>query len=169
MALEALPAQAEKGPAVRRMFDTIAPRYDLMNRLMTLGLDQAWRRTALDAIAIGPGDRVIDIACGTGDIAEQARARGARVCGMDCAREMLRGATGREIDAGFVQADVAALPLADGSVTAITCGFALRNFVALPDVFQGHLLFLTAADDGSGGRGQRQKFPDCGTRTPSGS
>lgn len=136
MALDALPAEAEKGTAVRSMFDKIAPRYDLMNRLMTAGLDQRWRVQALDAIALGPGDRLVDIACGTGDLSELARTRGAQVIGMDFAREMLRGADRRGIDAGFVQADVAALPLADGAVTAITCGFALRNFVSLGTAFE---------------------------------
>ncbi len=134
-ALDALPADAEKGTAVSKMFDKIAPRYDLMNRLMTAGLDQRWRVQALDAIALGPGDRLVDIACGTGDLSELARERGARVVGMDFAREMLRGADRRGIDAGFVQADVASLPLDDGSVTAITCGFALRNFVSLETAF----------------------------------
>lgn len=135
MALDALPADAEKGTAVRAMFDKIAPRYDVMNRLMTLGLDQRWRVQALDAIGVGSGDRLVDIACGTGDLSELARARGARVFGMDFAREMLRGAAGRAIDADFVQADVGALPLRDGAVSAITCGFALRNFVSLEVAF----------------------------------
>jgi len=135
MALDALPADADKGTAVRSMFDKIAPRYDVMNRLMTAGLDQRWRVQALDAIAVGADDRLVDLACGTGDLSELARARGARVVGMDFAREMLRGATGRAIDAGFVQADVGALPLADAAVTAVTCGFALRNFVSLEAAF----------------------------------
>ena len=72
------------------MFDRIAPRYDRMNRLLTLGLDQRWRRAALDFIGVGRGDRVIDLACGTGDLAELAAARGARVVGVDFALAMLR-------------------------------------------------------------------------------
>jgi demethylmenaquinone methyltransferase/2-methoxy-6-polyprenyl-1,4-benzoquinol methylase len=135
MALEQLPEGAEKYRAVREMFDKIAPRYDLMNRLISLGLDQRWRRDALEIIGVGTGDLVIDLACGTGDLAEQARARGARVVGVDFAGEMLRGARARGIDAGFVRADGAALPMADGSASVVTCGFALRNFVSLPEIF----------------------------------
>ena len=130
-----LPADAGKHRAVREMFDKIAPRYDLMNRLITLGLDQRWRRDALDRVGVGPDDLVIDLACGTGDLSEQARARGARVLGVDFAGEMLRGARARGIDAGFVRADGAALPLADGCASVATCGFALRNFVSLPEIF----------------------------------
>jgi demethylmenaquinone methyltransferase/2-methoxy-6-polyprenyl-1,4-benzoquinol methylase len=106
-----------------------------MNRLLTAGLDQRWRRGALDAIGVSAGDRLLDLACGTGDLAELARARGARVIGLDFAREMLRGAALRDPDADFVQADAARLPLASGCADALTCGFALRNFVSLPGVF----------------------------------
>jgi len=135
MAMSRLPTGQEKHRAVREMFDKIAPRYDLMNRLITLGLDQRWRRDALGRVGVGPGDRVIDLACGTGDLSEQAAARGARVMGIDFAGEMLRGARARGIDAAFVRADGAALPLADGCASVVTCGFALRNFVSLPEIF----------------------------------
>jgi len=117
------------------MFDRIAPRYDRMNRLMTVGLDQSWRRCALDAIGVGAGDRLVDLACGTGDLSELARARGANVVGVDFALEMLRGGHARGIDARFVQADGAQLPLRDGWASTLTCGFALRNFVSLPEIF----------------------------------
>jgi demethylmenaquinone methyltransferase/2-methoxy-6-polyprenyl-1,4-benzoquinol methylase len=127
----ALPAPAAKHRHVRAMFDRIAPRYDALNRLLSFGLDRAWRRVALDAIAIGPGDRVLDLACGTGDLAELAAARGARVVGADFARGMLRGAQERAVGCALVQADAAALPFANGWATAATCGFALRNFVSI--------------------------------------
>jgi demethylmenaquinone methyltransferase/2-methoxy-6-polyprenyl-1,4-benzoquinol methylase len=117
------------------MFDRIAPRYDRMNRLMTGGLDQRWRRTTLEAIGVGAGDRLVDLACGTGDLSAISRARGATVLGVDFALEMLRGARGRRIDASFVQADGTSFPLRDGWATALTCGFALRNFVSLPEIF----------------------------------
>jgi demethylmenaquinone methyltransferase / 2-methoxy-6-polyprenyl-1,4-benzoquinol methylase len=123
-----LPSGAAKNALVRDMFDRIAPRYDRMNRLLSLGLDQRWRRAALDAIAVGPGDRVVDLACGTGDLCALASARGARVIGVDSAREMLRGAAQRRVGARLTRCDVAALPLATGSASAVTCGFALRNF-----------------------------------------
>lgn len=131
----ALPPETEKRARVRAMFDRIAPRYDGMNRLMTLGLDQRWRRAAIAAIGVGAGDRVLDLACGTGDLAELCAARGARVIGVDFAGEMLRGARGRAVSAGLVQGDAVRLPLADASISAAVSGFALRNFVSLPAVF----------------------------------
>jgi len=131
-----LPKGDEKRALVQDMFDRIAPRYDTMNRLITAGLDQRWRRATLAAADVGPGDRVLDLACGTGDMAELAHARGAQVVGADFASVMLRHARRRGIAAAFVQADAAALPFADASVTVVTCGFALRNFVSLPEVFR---------------------------------
>jgi demethylmenaquinone methyltransferase/2-methoxy-6-polyprenyl-1,4-benzoquinol methylase len=116
------------------MFDRIAPRYDAMNRLLTAGLDQRWRRAALDAVGVGRRDRVLDLACGTGDLAELAAARGARVVGVDFAREMLCGARRRGIPALWIHGDAASLPLSDGSATVVTCGFALRNFASLKEV-----------------------------------
>jgi demethylmenaquinone methyltransferase/2-methoxy-6-polyprenyl-1,4-benzoquinol methylase len=119
---------------VRAIFERIAPRYDRMNRLISLGLDRGWRERTLDAIAVGPGDVVLDLACGTGDFAEAAAARGARVVGVDIAREMLRTAQRRRVPAGFALCDGAALPLRDACASAVTCGFALRNFTSLPSV-----------------------------------
>jgi demethylmenaquinone methyltransferase/2-methoxy-6-polyprenyl-1,4-benzoquinol methylase len=116
------------------MFDRIAPRYDALNRVLSLGLDRRWRRIALAAIAIGPGDRVLDLACGTGDLCEMAAARGARVIGVDFARGMLRGAQARLPRTALVQGDAAALPLPDAAQTAVVCGFALRNFESLAPV-----------------------------------
>ncbi len=129
-----LPRGEEKRSQVRAMFDRIAPRYDAMNRLLTAGLDQRWRRAALAAVGTGPGDRVLDLACGTGDLAELAAARGAKVVGVDFAGEMLRGARRRRIPAQWIQGDAAALPLPDGCATVVSSGFALRNFVSLPEV-----------------------------------
>jgi len=135
MAAMNLPTGHDKHVAVRTMFDRIAPRYDLMNRLVSLGLDQGWRRLAIDLVAVGPSDRVLDLACGTGDLSEAMRKRGAQVIGVDLARQMLRGALARRIDARFANADARDLPLATASIDVVTCGFALRNFVSLPDVF----------------------------------
>lgn len=130
-----LPSGAQKRTQVREMFDRIAPRYDLMNRLITWGMDQRWRRLMLDLAGVRPGDRVLDLACGTGDLCELVRSRGARVVGVDFAGVMLQGARARGIDAHFVRGDAASLPVADASVDVVTCGFALRNFVALGPVF----------------------------------
>ncbi len=135
MAPMTLPTGSEKHATVRNMFDRIAPRYDLLNRLVSLGLDQGWRKLALDLVEVGPRDIVLDLACGTGDLCEQASARGARVLGADFAREMLRAAAARGIEAEFTNADAARLPVADASIDVVTCGFALRNFVSLPEVF----------------------------------
>lgn len=140
MALDALPPREHKRAAVREMFDRIAPRYDALNRVLTLGLDQRWRSAALDLAEVGPTDTMLDLACGTGDLADLARSRGARVVGADFAREMLRGARKRLDASGLVggvplvQADAAALPFASGALDVVTCGFALRNFVSVPEV-----------------------------------
>lgn len=128
---DALPAARHKRSQVRLMFDRIAPRYDLLNRLLTLGLDRRWRRGALEAAGVGAGDTVLDLACGTGDLSCAALARGARVLGVDFSGEMLRGARRRGIGAAFVQADALRLPLAAGGIDVLLCGFALRNFVSL--------------------------------------
>ena len=131
-----LPSGEAKRIAVRAMFDRIAPRYDALNRLLTGGLDQRWRRLALDVIGVRPGDRVLDLACGTGDLAAASAARGARVVGLDFSREMLRGARARCAATALVQADAAALPLRDAALDALVCGFALRNFAELGPVLR---------------------------------
>ncbi len=136
MALDALPAREDKHTAVRAMFDRIAPRYDRMNRLMTAGMDQRWRRVSLDAVGVNENDVVLDLACGTGDLAELCAARGAKVIGVDFAGEMLRGAQRRGVPATFVQGDGTRLPLQSNAATVAVCGFALRNFVALAPVFE---------------------------------
>jgi len=135
VALETLPSGVEKHVLVREMFDRIAPRYDAMNRLFTAGLDQRWRRATLAAVGVVPGDRVLDLACGTGDLAEQAAELGAEVVGVDFAGVMLHHARERNVPAALVQGDASALPLADSSVSVVACGFALRNFVSLSPVF----------------------------------
>jgi demethylmenaquinone methyltransferase/2-methoxy-6-polyprenyl-1,4-benzoquinol methylase len=130
---EALPVGAQKRARIRAMFDRIAPRYDALNRVLSAGFDRGWRRSLLDAAGVGAGDLVLDVACGTGDLAELAASRGARVVGVDFAREMLRGARRRSSAAGLVQGDAAALPFASRSASVVTCGFALRNFVDLDE------------------------------------
>ena len=135
MALTHLPSADRKRAEVRSMFDRIAPRYDALNRLLTFGLDQGWRRRALARVGVGSGDLVVDVACGTGDLAEHCSARGARVLAVDFAREMLRGARRRRIAVDFVQGDAERLPLPTASASVVTCGFALRNFVTLERAF----------------------------------
>jgi demethylmenaquinone methyltransferase/2-methoxy-6-polyprenyl-1,4-benzoquinol methylase len=136
VALGDLPTGEEKRVRVREMFDRIAPRYDALNRVMSVGLDQRWRRRALEKISVGPDDLVLDLACGTGDFCELAKNRGARVVGVDFALQMLRTARSRGLDFASVQGDGEWLPFRSSSVDVVTCGFALRNFVLLDAVMR---------------------------------
>ena len=86
MTPEPLPQGVEKTARVRSMFDAIAPRYDLVNRLMTFGLDQSWRRQTITALALPEHSLLLDLACGTGDLSRLARHRGYRVIGADLSR-----------------------------------------------------------------------------------
>jgi demethylmenaquinone methyltransferase / 2-methoxy-6-polyprenyl-1,4-benzoquinol methylase len=124
-----LPTGATKTAQVRAMFDAIAPRYDLVNRVITLGLDRRWRARTLGALGLPAGSLVLDLACGTGDLADLARRSGHRVFGTDLSSGMLAR---RHHPFPAVQADAAALPIADGAVDGIVCGYALRNFTDLP-------------------------------------
>ena len=113
--------------AVRTMFDRIAPIYDAMNRVMTAGLDLRWRRLAASA-AVRPGDRVLDAACGTGDLAVAAlRAGAASVTGVDFSPRMLERARRKAPAITWVEGDLLALPFADASFDAATIGFGIRN------------------------------------------
>ena len=136
MALGDLPTGDEKRVRVRDMFDRIAPRYDALNRVMSGGMDQRWRRRALDKIGVTSGDFVVDLACGTGDLCELVEARGARVVGVDFALQMLRQGRQRVPAFRCVQGDGECLPFRAASVDVVTCGFALRNFVSLEGVLR---------------------------------
>lgn len=127
-----LPEGEAKVRAVRSMFDTIAPRYDLLNRLMTFGLDRAWRRRAVRSLELPPGSRVLDLACGTGDLCRELAADGHVAVGLDMSWGMLDCA---RAGASLVQGDALALPFATSSFDGVVSGFALRNFVALTPVF----------------------------------
>jgi demethylmenaquinone methyltransferase / 2-methoxy-6-polyprenyl-1,4-benzoquinol methylase len=111
---------------VRRMFDRIAPVYDAMNRLMTAGLDRRWRRETAASV-VGPGDEVLDVCCGTGDLALAAAEAGGVVTGLDFSEPMLERARAKAPEVEWVSADALALPFADGSFDAVTIGFGLRN------------------------------------------
>jgi demethylmenaquinone methyltransferase/2-methoxy-6-polyprenyl-1,4-benzoquinol methylase len=123
-----LPTGDEKTARVRAMFDTIAPRYDLMNRLMTFGLDQAWRRGTVAALALPEGAVVLDLACGTGDLSRLGLRRGYRVVGADLSAGML-AANGAPTP--LVEADGSRLPFTAGAFDGLVCGYALRNFTDL--------------------------------------
>jgi demethylmenaquinone methyltransferase/2-methoxy-6-polyprenyl-1,4-benzoquinol methylase len=127
-----LPEGDEKRRSVETMFDRVAPHYDRMNRLISLGLDHGWRHHTLDELGVPHGSLVLDLACGTGDLAQEVIARGSRAIGMDLSAGMLAES---HANAPLVRGDASLLPLRDASVDGVVCGFALRNFVELTGVF----------------------------------
>ena len=122
--------QQDKATRVRAMFDAIAPTYERVNRLLSAGRDAYWRRRAVELASVQPDDRVLDIACGTGDFARAfLKAGPARVVGSDFASNMLALAisgNGDPID--WCRADALALPFADESFDIVSCAFGVRNF-----------------------------------------
>jgi len=129
---EALPQGDEKVRAVRSMFDAIAPRYDLVNRVMTFRMDVGWRRKTVQSLGLPSRSLVLDLACGTGDFCRELSRSGLRPIGVDLSYGMLAaGTTGSPL----VQADILRLPVPDQSIDGITCGFALRNLVELEPFF----------------------------------
>lgn len=128
----ALPTGDAKVTAVDAMFDAIAPRYDLCNRLISLGLDVGWRRRTVRALG-RPGDApVLDLACGTGDLCRELQRAGFAAMGVDRSAGMLTAAGPLP---ALVRGDALRLPLRDGAMGGVVCGFALRNFASLPPVF----------------------------------
>jgi demethylmenaquinone methyltransferase/2-methoxy-6-polyprenyl-1,4-benzoquinol methylase len=130
---ETLPEGDEKKQAVRDMFDAIAPRYDLVNRVMTFRLDVRWRRRTVRDLALPDGSTVLDLAAGTGDLCIDLRESGLTPISMDLSYGML--AADRS-GAPRTQADILRLPVRDRSVDGVTCGFALRNLLELPAFFE---------------------------------
>ncbi|HEY3241391.1 MAG TPA: ubiquinone/menaquinone biosynthesis methyltransferase [Acidimicrobiia bacterium] len=137
-----LPTGDEKVAAVDAMFDAIAPRYDLCNRVISLGLDVGWRRRTVRALGLAAGATVLDLACGTGDLCRELRRVGLVPVGVDRSAGMLAaaaGARGVPDDGGapapLVRGDALSLPLRPGAVDGLVCGFALRNFASLPPMF----------------------------------
>jgi demethylmenaquinone methyltransferase/2-methoxy-6-polyprenyl-1,4-benzoquinol methylase len=128
-----LPQGEAKVKAVRALFDTIAPRYDLVNRLMTFGMDRGWRRKAVASLALPTtGQRVLDLACGTGDLCRQLHTEGYQAIGVDLSFGMLAHA---RTASPLVQGDALQLPFPDHTLDGVVSGFALRNFVNLDGVF----------------------------------
>lgn len=109
------------------MFDDVAPRYDLVNDVLSLGQARGWRRVTVDAVAAKPGQRVLDLAAGTGTSSEPYADAGVRVVACDFSLGMLRVGKRRRPDIDFVAGDAIALPFADNSFDASTISFGLRN------------------------------------------
>ncbi|MDQ3738373.1 MAG: ubiquinone/menaquinone biosynthesis methyltransferase [Actinomycetota bacterium] len=125
---DTLPQGDDKRQAVQQMFDAIAGRYDLVNRVMTFGLDTRWRRRAIAQLRLEPASVVADLASGTGDLCVDLARAGYRPISIDLSLGMLRA---DRSGAPRVQADILRLPIADDAIDGVTCGFALRNLVDL--------------------------------------
>jgi demethylmenaquinone methyltransferase/2-methoxy-6-polyprenyl-1,4-benzoquinol methylase len=128
-----LPEGEDKHHAVEAMFDRIAPRYDRLNRIISLGQDRRWRRHAVAALRLPSGAAVLDLGCGTGDLCDDLIAAGSSAVGVDFSAGMLDAAHTR---APLVRADALTLPVSDGAVDGVVSGFALRNFVDLDRFFR---------------------------------
>jgi demethylmenaquinone methyltransferase / 2-methoxy-6-polyprenyl-1,4-benzoquinol methylase len=132
---EPLPQGEDKARRVRAMFDSISARYDLVNRVMTFGMDVGWRRRAIDELRLPARALILDLACGTGDLCEELSGEGYRPIGVDFSLGMLRRASRRSA-VPLVQADVLRLPIRNAAADGVTCGFALRNVVSLEAFFE---------------------------------
>ncbi len=139
-----LPQGEAKAKVVQNMFDAIAPRYDMVNRIMTFRLDTRWRKIAVRKLALAKGARVLDLASGTGDLCVDLRKSGLTPLSFDMSFGMLAADHSK---APRVQADILRLPIANQSVDGVTCGFALRNLVDL-NIFFNEIARVTK----SGGR-----------------
>lgn len=132
---QALEATDDRRAFVRRLFGTIADRYDLITRLLSFGLDRGWKRRLVVLAEVSAGTRVLDLACGTGDIAFLAANRGGEVTGLDVTARMIALARSKEKDRGtavrWIVGDMTDLPLRDGMADVVTTGYGLRN---VPDL-----------------------------------
>jgi len=129
---ESLPTGEVKARAVREMFDAIAPRYDVVNRIMTFRLDVRWRRITVESLRLPRGSVVLDLASGTGDFCRELSKHGLIPLSIDFSFGMLAADTS---GSPRTQADALSLPVHDAAVDGVSCGFALRNFVDLPRFF----------------------------------
>jgi demethylmenaquinone methyltransferase/2-methoxy-6-polyprenyl-1,4-benzoquinol methylase len=126
-----LPSDEDKARSVEAMFDRIAGRYDLVNRLITFRLDVRWRHATVRSLGLASQSSVLDIACGTGDLCRDLQRAALRPVGVDFSLGMLHAS---RTTAPLVRADALRLPVGSGSVDGVTCGFGLRNFTE-PDAF----------------------------------
>ena len=132
---DAIATPAGKSRHVRHLFATIADRYDLITILLSAGLDKGWKRRLISEIPSPADARVLDLACGTGDIAFEAAAAGSRVVGLDITPRMVRLASLKpqlfRHRVSFITGDMMALPVPDASFDVVTTGYGLRN---VPDL-----------------------------------
>lgn len=127
-----LPTGPAKASAVQSMFDTIAPKYDRLNRLLTFRLDVSWRRQTVTSLNLAPGAMVADLACGTGDLCRTLHQAGHRTIGIDLSRGMLAAS---HTKVPLIQGNAISTALPNQAVDGVTCGFALRNLETLPAFF----------------------------------
>ncbi len=136
----------ERATYVRGMFDRVARRYNLMNRLMTGGQDLRWRRFVVQQARLQPGDRLLDLATGTGDIGFEAlkAVPGVRVVGADFSLGMMQ--VGRTLPMGdrmaWTGADALQLPFPDDTFDAVTSGYLVRNVIDIPRTLEEQLRVL---------------------------
>lgn len=125
----------QRAAKVNDLFAAIARRYDLLNDLQSFGLHRLWKRRVAGLAGVCPGDRALDLCCGTGDIAFALAGRGARVTGLDFSRQMLEVAEARRQRnpkigiprPEFIQGDAQKIPFPDGAFDIVTVGYGLRN------------------------------------------
>jgi ubiquinone/menaquinone biosynthesis methyltransferase len=130
----ALSSADSKAPYVRRLFHTIADRYDLITGLLSFGRDRRWKAQLVALADVRPATRALDLAAGTGDIAFGLAANGARVVALDITHRMLQLAANKPASSGrvaFVTGDMMALPFPDGAFDLVTAGYGIRNVPAI--------------------------------------
>lgn len=128
---DAFATPQSKRQYVRQLFATIADRYDLITRVLSYGQDARWKATLVRMAEVRAGERALDLACGTGDIAFAAAAQGARAVGLDITYRMLQLAQAKSTAARFITGDMTSLPFRAASFDLVTTGYGLRN---VPDL-----------------------------------